>query len=132
MIVMGNISSIMSISRRGLVIGMKKKSEVGRERINGCSGCGKVLKELLEGLVAEELVPPLRKGLFQVDPELFSEFHCTNHNPKRKQRNKKSKATRVICGTSACVLCLGSILNPERANPKRGEEEYGISEVEWG
>lgn len=39
-------------------------------------GAGEVaLEELLEGLVAEELVPPLREGLLQVGRELLPELH---------------------------------------------------------
>lgn len=74
---------------RELVIGMKKKSEVRRERINSCSGCREALEELLEGLVAEELVPPLRKGLLQVDPELFPEFHCFPLSKITTQQDEK-------------------------------------------
>lgn len=39
-------------------------------------GVGEVaLQELLEGLVAEELVPPLREGLLQVGRELLPKLH---------------------------------------------------------
>lgn len=34
-----------------------------------------ILKELLERLVAKELVSPVRKSVFQMDPELLPKFH---------------------------------------------------------
>lgn len=50
------------------------KIEGGRQSIDG--GGGQEIEELLQELVAEELVPPLRDGLLQVVRELLPEFHC--------------------------------------------------------
>lgn len=42
----------------------------------GIDGIGRdVLDELLEGLVAQELVPPLRQRLLQMVAEILAEFH---------------------------------------------------------
>jgi hypothetical protein len=65
----------LEVQQGGLVvkaisIGVRRKIDIWG------GGVGKVaLEELLEGLVAEELVPPLREGLLQVGRELLPELH---------------------------------------------------------
>lgn len=53
----------------------KKKKDARRKRIDGGGGGWKVFKKFLEELVAEKLVPPIRKSFFQVDPKFLPKFH---------------------------------------------------------
>lgn len=53
----------------------KKKSYARRKRVDGGGGGWKVFYEFLEELVAEKLVPPIRKSFFKVDPEVLAKFH---------------------------------------------------------
>ncbi|KAF7803013.1 phosphate transporter PHO1-like protein 9 [Senna tora] len=58
-------------NRRGIDRALKKKI-VGRK---SDPGGGYLLNELLQGFVAQELVPPFRDGLLQMGLELLPEFH---------------------------------------------------------
>lgn len=68
----------------------KEAKVVGwRKRVGG-GGDG--FEKLFQGLVAEKLVPPLRQGLLQVDPELLAEFHRGDRGRQQLWRGGKEEA----------------------------------------
>lgn len=54
-------------------------------------GRREVFEEFFEGLVTEELVPPLRESLLQVGRELFPKFHPHKGLKRITMRDEKEK-----------------------------------------
>lgn len=62
-------------------------------------GGRQVLEELLQGLVVEELVPPLRQGLLEMDPEFLAKFHrISEMGDEELTQSMKSGVKHVDCG----------------------------------